>query len=775
MGYLSNAGLSYFFGKLKTIFAPISHGHGGATQSAAGFMSAADKKKLDGIAEGANKYSLPTATSNVLGGVKTGANITNNSGVLSVTAANVRDALGYTPPKQDTNTWRPVVNNLTSSATDQSLAANQGKILNESKAAMIVLTNENLNDVVTPGFYSSGGSNSVTNKPSNVDHFGLIVIHRASGNYYTQIVYSDSAAYRRHCVNGTWSGWVQDKLTDTDTWRGIQNNLTSDATDQSLSAAQGKVLKGLVDGKAPASHTHSQYYDSTISRTKGTVLAAPASANGGATFRTLTKSDVGLGSVDNTADSAKSVKYAASAGSATSAASATTATNDTKGQAITSYIRGLSVNGRTVTYTKGDGTTGTITTQDNNTDTKVTQSAVKDSDYTNYRSLIWGASNSATVGFTPSTVTDGVFSCTNLYVQPSSGTIFATKFKGNLDGNVAWGNVTGKPSTFAPSSHTHTRSQITDLGAAAGKNIRGLTAQGASGWKDVATDAQYVPDMTFIAYWNGAYSGSASNLAYCNRGAFGTIVTKNTGDYATAGHTHTWDSITNKPSTFAPSAHNHSVIKSLSVSGTTLTWTKDDGTTGNLTTQDTNTTYGTFKGATTSAAGSTGLVIAPVAGNANRYLRSDGTWAVPPDTNTTYGVFAKATADAAGSTGLVPAPAKGQQTYYLRGDGTWAVPANTWRGIQDNLTSASTTDSLSANQGKVLKGLIDGKAASGHTHNYAGSSSAGGAATSANKVNAALTINLNGTSQGAWDGSSAKSISITAASVGATSVTISRW
>lgn len=259
MGYLSNAGLSYFFGKLKTIFAPISHGHGGATQSAAGFMSAADKKKLDGIAEGANKYSLPTATSNVLGGVKTGANITNNSGVLSVTAANVTNALGYTPPKQDTNTWRPVVNSLTSSAADRSLAANQGKILNESKAAMIVLTNENLNDVVTPGFYSSGVSNSVTNKPSNVDHFGLIVIHRASGSYYTQIVYSDSAAYRRHCVNGTWSGWVQDKLTDTDTWRGIQNNLTSDSTTDSLSAAQGKALKTLVDGKAAANHTHSQY------------------------------------------------------------------------------------------------------------------------------------------------------------------------------------------------------------------------------------------------------------------------------------------------------------------------------------------------------------------------------------------------------------------------------------------------------------------------------------------------------------------------------------
>ena len=46
---------------------------------------------------------------------------------------------------------------------------------------------------------------------------------------------------------------------------------------------------------------------------------------------------------------------------------------------------------------------------------------------------------------------------------------------------------------------------------------------------------------------------------------------------------------------------------------------------------------------------------------------------------------------------------------------TWT---NTWRGIQDNLTSTSTSDSLSANQGRVLKGLVDGKANSSHTHNY---------------------------------------------------------
>ena len=43
-----------------------------------------------------------------------------------------------------------------------------------------------------------------------------------------------------------------------------------------------------------------------------------------------------------------------------------------------------------------------------------------------------------------------------------------------------------------------------------------------------------------------------------------------------------------------------------------------------------------MKGATTSAAGTAGYAPAPAAGAANRYLRSDGTWQVPPDTNTTY-------------------------------------------------------------------------------------------------------------------------------------------
>lgn len=130
-----------------------------------------------------------------------------------LTKGDVTGALGYTPPAKDT--WRGIQNNLISTATDQSLSAAQGKWLNENKATITTLTNGNLDKITTPGFYNAGGGNSVTNKPSGVDNFGMIVVHSASGNYYTQIVYVDDKSYRRICRNGTWGNWSQDILTDT--------------------------------------------------------------------------------------------------------------------------------------------------------------------------------------------------------------------------------------------------------------------------------------------------------------------------------------------------------------------------------------------------------------------------------------------------------------------------------------------------------------------------------------------------------------------------------
>lgn len=124
----------------------------------------------------------------------------------------------------------------------------------------------------------------------------------------------------------------------------------------------GYFVGKLKDMFAPKSHTHTK---SQITDFPKSMPASGVSAWAKAASKpSYTKAEVGLSNVDNTADSAKSVKYATSAGNAGSAGSAT---NDSKNQAITGYIRGLSVSGRTVTYTRGDGTTGSITTQDTNT------------------------------------------------------------------------------------------------------------------------------------------------------------------------------------------------------------------------------------------------------------------------------------------------------------------------------------------------------------------------------------------------------------------------
>ena len=56
---------------------------------------------------------------------------------------------------------------------------------------------------------------------------------------------------------------------------------------------------------------------------------------------------------------------------------------------------------------------------------------------------------------------------------------------------------------------------------------KSLSVVGTSGWTNASIDGNIIPDMSFIAHWNGAYSGTSSNLAYCKKGAFGSFAIKN--------------------------------------------------------------------------------------------------------------------------------------------------------------------------------------------------------------------------------------------------------
>ena len=280
---------------------------------------------------------------------------------------------------------------------------------------------------------------------------------------------------------------------------------------------------------------------------------------------THTKAQVGLGNVDNTADANKSVKHATTADSATTAG---TATN--------------------VSATQGaDDAARHVWFSDSATETKRAYS-----DKFKYNPV----TNNLTVNVTGNAATAS---------------------------SVAWGNVTGKPSTYAPSAHNHDDSTITSLNASKlfGTIDIARLPHGALERCVIVEDdtARFALTTAKIQLGDTVKVNKTQKMYFViddsklNSEAGYTVYT------AGSAASVPWSGVTGKPTTFTPSSHTHPYLSALSVSGKTITYTKGDGTTGTITTQD------------------------------------------------------------------------------------------TWRGIQNNLTSTSTTDSLSAAQGKILKGLVDGK------------------------------------------------------------------
>lgn len=184
----------------------------------------------------------------------------------------------------------------------------------------------------------------------------------------------------------------------------------------------------------------------------------------------------------------------------------------------------------------------------------------------------------------------------------------------------------------------------------------------------------------------------------------------------------------------AGQAINTTYIKGLSVSGKVITFTRGDNTTGTITTQDTNTTYSNMTAATADAAGKAGLVPAPAAGAQAKFLRGDGTWQVP--TNTDSKVL-QTVSTTAGEFALL---AKDQT----------AVTTTTCGSVfASGVTVNPSTKTITAT---TFKGALSGNAAT---------------ATTANKTKAVLTLQMNGGSAQAFDGSTARTFNVTAAGIGA--------
>lgn len=193
---------------------------------------------------------------------------------------------------------------------------------------------------------------------------------------------------------------------------------------------------------------------------------------------------------------------------------------------------------------------------------------------------------------------------------------------------------------------------------------------------------------------SSAFRGDYGNIAYQHAIAKGSAfasglykITTNAQGHVTAATAVTKGDITALG--IPGSDTNTNTTYTLTKSGSTITLTGSDGSKTSVTDADTNTTYSNMSGATSSAAGKAGLVPAPAAGASNRYLRSDGTWTVPPDTNTTY-------------------------TLSSFGITATAAELNKLDGCTATVTELNYVDGVTSN----IQTQLNGKAASSHTHSY---------------------------------------------------------
>jgi hypothetical protein len=174
-------------------------------------------------------------------------------------------------------------------------------------------------------------------------------------------------------------------------------------------------------------------------------------------------------------------------------------------------------------------------------------------------------------------ITDAVTANRDIKLPNASGTIALTS---DIPTTIAWGNVTGKPSSFTPSSHTH------DYIAAKGNYT--FNASTLPNSFDLGVSAGFVSsDSGFGNYGSvltvRTYSGGGGTLqlyAPYSPTYGGTRLKARFGNYDSGSGNSwtdlkelawtsdlTWGNITGKPSTFTPSSHTHSYAGSSSAGG----------------------------------------------------------------------------------------------------------------------------------------------------------------------------------------------------------------
>lgn len=151
--------------------------------------------------------------------------------------------------------------------------------------------------------------------------------------------------------------------------------------------------------------------------------------------------------------------------------------------------------------------------------------------------------------------------------------------------DITWNNLSGKPSTFTPSTHTHTLSQISDLDSSWDAVLKAAptsttfkpTLSTGIDWNTIFTDSNW---GFYAGSGNTPYSGGSvmgisiplvssanygmqfaarNNRAFFRTKEAGTIGSWN--EFYHTGNKPDWTEITNKPSSFTPASHTHTLAQ----------------------------------------------------------------------------------------------------------------------------------------------------------------------------------------------------------------------
>ena len=316
---------------------------------------------------------------------------------------------------------------------------------------------------------------------------------------------------------------------------------------------------------------------------------------------TYTKAEVGLGNVDNTADKDKSVKHATSAGSAGTASSV-----DWSGvkNPPTTYAPSAHTHGSgDITSLSADKITGVIGI-DHLPAGALERCKIVTDDAARFKLTTSDVQNGDTVKV-------GTDANAKMYLVIDDTKLSSeagyTIYTAGSATSVPWSGVTGKPSTFAPSAHTHddryyTESEINSK--LNGKSNTGHThayagssSAGGAANSAVKLDTATAGSATHPVYFTGGkpvactYTINASvpsGAKFTDTNTWRPLGT--TGDTACAGNdsrlsnarpasdvyswakasskpSYSWGEISGKPSTFTPSSHTHNYAGSSSAGG----------------------------------------------------------------------------------------------------------------------------------------------------------------------------------------------------------------